>query len=108
MPGMTDAAAIAVSSPSNDLRLSISTSDIENVFTHEDRGSDPIIAECIDTDISVETLAPPRETARGAGSPGRAGPKTMEAAAGDGATAHHIIGNEHSQKQETRCGTKEA
>jgi hypothetical protein len=30
--------------------------------------------------------------------------------AGDGAIAHHmlIIGNEHSQKQETPCGTNEA
>jgi hypothetical protein len=102
---MTDAAAIAVSSPANDLRLSISTSEIENVFTHEDRGSDPIIAECIDTDISVETLAPRREMAREACAPALASPKT---AARDGAIAHHIIGNEHSQKQETPCETKEA
>src|ERR1700719_3726685 len=82
---MTDAAAIAVSSRANDLRLSISTSDIENVTTHEDRGSDPIIAECIDTDISVETLALRRATAREAGAPALASPKTREAAAGDGA-----------------------
>jgi hypothetical protein len=83
---------------------------LKNVFTHEDRGSDPIIAGRIDTDISVETLAPRRATAREACAPALASQKTREAAAGDGAIAHHmlIIGNEHSQKQETPCGTNEA
>jgi len=83
---------------------------LKNVFTDEDRGSDPIIAGRIDTDISVETLAPRRATAREACAPALASPKTKEAAAGDGAISHHmlIIGNEHSQKQEAPCGTNEA
>jgi hypothetical protein len=83
---------------------------LKNVFTDEDRSSDPIIAARIDTDISVETLAPRRATAREACAPALASPKTREAAAGDGAIAHHmlIIGNDHSQKQETPCGTNEA
>jgi hypothetical protein len=63
IPGMTDAAAKAVSSSANDRRLSISTSDIEKCIHDEDRGSDQIIAGCIHTDISVETLALRREIA---------------------------------------------
>jgi hypothetical protein len=38
---------------------------LKNVFTDEDRGSDPIIAGRMDTDISVETLAPRHETTQG-------------------------------------------
>jgi hypothetical protein len=83
---------------------------LKNVFTDEDRSSDPIIAARIDTDISVETLAPRRATAREACAPALASPKTREAVAGDGAIAHHmlVIGNKHSQKQETPGGTNEA